>query len=231
MLERTMTMLRVLFAVLLLPALSVAAHAQSGERRGATPGDFDFYVLALSWSPGFCAMREDGARAKDQCAPGKGLGFVVHGLWPQNEQGYPTQCGITTRGPSRAALEIAAGVYPEEDLALYQWRRHGSCSGKAPTEYFVDVKAARDRVTVPPAFMPAAFQPSASAPITPRDVERRFVEANPGLRIEAVAVSCRREMLQEVRICMSKDLREFRACPEVDRRGCRAPSITVAPPR
>jgi ribonuclease T2 len=52
-------------------------------------GQFDFYVLALSWSPGFC--ENSGSRSR-QCDSGRGLGFVTHGLWPQNEQGYPSFC-------------------------------------------------------------------------------------------------------------------------------------------
>lgn len=213
-------------ALLLLASVGGATaqnRAAGGERKGATPGDFDFYVLALSWSPGFCALRDADDRPKEQCAPGKRLGFVVHGLWPQYEEGYPTQCGITTRGPSRAALEIAATIYPEEHLAAHQWRRHGSCSGKAPTEYFTAVKTARDKVAVP-ARLAAG---DATLGMGPRDVERAFIEANPGLRLEALSVTCRSETLQEVRICLTKDLREFRACPEVDRRSCRASRIKV----
>src|ERR1700709_985537 len=32
------------------------------------PGDFDYYVLALSWSPGFCAL--SGGRDRQQCDGG-----------------------------------------------------------------------------------------------------------------------------------------------------------------
>ncbi len=39
------------------------------------------------------------------------------------------------------------------------------------------------------------------------------------------------EVLQEVRICFSKDMRSFQSCAEVDRRGCRARQITVPPTR
>jgi len=215
--------LLILLFVASLDAAAARDASAGGERKGATPGDFDFYVLALSWSPGFCALRDADDRPKEQCAPGKRLGFVVHGLWPQFEEGYPTQCGITTRGPSRAALEIAAAIYPEEHLAAHQWRRHGSCSGKAPTEYFADVKTARDKVVLPARLGPG----SATVAMAPRDLERAFIEANPGLRLESLSVSCRKETLQEVRICMTKDLRGFRDCPEVDRRGCRAPSISI----
>lgn len=193
-----------------------------GFRGGASSGDFDFYVLALSWSPGFC----DGVGgAHDQCEPGKGLGFVVHGLWPQYENGFPSDCS-GPRSPSRIALERANGLFPDERLARYEWRKHGTCSGKSPSDYFGDVVRARAAVTIPPLFA----KPTREQTFTPIDIERAFYDANPRLRPGMMAVSCRRNVFEEVRICMSKDLREFRACPEVVRRGCRAREITVPAP-
>ena len=204
-----------------------AVLAQSGERRGASPGDFDFYVFALSWSPGFCSAGGGDDKGRDQCRAGADLGFVVHGLWPQGERGFPTECNPANRTPSRIALDTAAGVYPDEGLARYQWRKHGTCSGKSPTDYFGEVRAARDRVVVPPAFLAAKQKQTWTAP----DIERAFVASNPGLRADMVSVACRGEVLQEVRICFSKDMRSFQSCPEVDRRGCRTRQITVPPMR
>ena len=100
-----------------------------GERYGSRPGNFDFYVLSLSWSPSFCGS-EAGRRSREQCAPGANNAFVVHGLWPQFERGFPSYCD--ERNPPRSALDNARGVFPEEGLARYQWRKHGSCSGLAP---------------------------------------------------------------------------------------------------
>ena len=79
---------------------------------GGTPGDFDYYVLSLSWSSGFCETPA-GARAHGQCDAGANLGFVVHGLWPQYEHGYPSDCGPAARFPSRIALEFRAGTLSE----------------------------------------------------------------------------------------------------------------------
>src|SRR6478752_5799189 len=87
---RVATMVGVLWFGLLALVASTQAYAQ-GEKRGGPAGDFDFYVLALSWSPGFCETAGSG-RERDQCKDGAGLGFVVHGLWPQNERGFPSEC-------------------------------------------------------------------------------------------------------------------------------------------
>jgi ribonuclease T2 len=211
-----------LAAALAAVLLAGPVHAQ----RGGAPGEFDFYVLALSWSSGFCEVEGDD-KGREQCAKGAGLGFTVHGLWPQNERGFPTECGPAGRSPSRAAIDIARETIPSEGLARHQWRKHGTCTGRSPTDYFRDVKAARQLVAVPREFE----RPDRDSRWSPVDVERSFIAANPGLRPEMLAVSCRRGVMDEVRVCLTKDLRGFRACEEVDRNGCRAREISVPPVR
>ena len=191
---------------------------------GDTPGDFDFYVLALSWSSGFCETPAR-ARAPGQCDAGANLGFVVHGLWPQYEHGYPSDCGPAARFPSRIALETTQGLYPSQGLARYEWRKHGTCSGKSPTGYFADVRRARDAITIPPPFI-APKEQQTWAPI---DIARAFIAANPRLRPGMLGVACAGRVLQEVRICFSKDLRDFHACPEVSLQGCRVRDVSVPP--
>lgn len=194
-------------------------------RRGPpAPGAFDFYVLALSWSPGFCDAG-GAAKSPDQCAAGRSLGFVVHGLWPQNTRGYPSDCDAGSRVPPRAALEAVRDLYPDTGLARYEWRKHGTCTGLSPTAYFATVRRAREGIVIPPA-MQAPSEPRTVAPI---EIARSFIAANPGLRLEAMAVTCREGELQEVRLCLPKDLRGFTACPEVARDACRTRSITVLP--
>ncbi|CAH1673522.1 Ribonuclease T [Hyphomicrobiales bacterium] len=220
-------MKRLALAALSLLCLGAAASAQGFGQRGGAPGDFDFYVLALSWSPGFCELDGDRGRNREQCGDGSGLRFVVHGLWPQNERGFPSECGPAGRSPSRIALQQAEGLFPSEGLARYQWRKHGTCTGLSPGDYFRDVRRARDMVAIPPALAKTERDQSWTA----IDLERAFVAANPGLRTDMMSVACKRGVLQEVRICLSRDLREFRTCQEVDRSGCRAREFTVPAPR
>jgi ribonuclease T2 len=198
-----------------------------GERRGGTPGEFDFFVFALSWSPGFCQAGGGDEKGRDQCRTGAGLGFVVHGLWPQFQRGFPTQCQSASVNPTRMAMDVAREVFVEEGLARHQWRKHGTCSGLSPSEYFAAVRTARDKVAVPPELRTI----TSAKETTALDLERAFVAANPGLRVDMMGVDCRGEVLQEVRVCMSRDLRGFVSCGEVDRRGCRARTITIPPPR
>ena len=121
------------------------------------------------------------------------------------------------------AMEQVEGLFPTESLARYQWRKHGSCSGSSPADYFADVRRAREKVKLPPAL--AAIDSDRNW--TALDLERAFVDANPGLRTDMMSVSCRRGVLEEVRICFSKDLRGFRSCQEVDRSGCRARDFRI----
>ena len=77
-------------------ALAAAPAAAAGDEAGR----FDYYVLALSWSPTWCALDGD-ARGADQCDPRHDFGWTLHGLWPQYEEGYPQDCATTARPPSR----------------------------------------------------------------------------------------------------------------------------------
>jgi ribonuclease T2 len=225
--------LAVLFSLLCMagaPCLAQGAPASSDappERvfRGTAPGGaFDFYVLSLSWSPGFCAT--GGAeKAREQCQSGMGLGFVVHGLWPQFEKGFPSDCDPAGRSVSRIALEAAKGLFPSEGLARYEWRKHGSCSGRSPQDYFADVRSARDLLRIPPEFERLRQEEEAA----PAEILRAFGKVNPRLRAGMASVVCAKGYLQEVRVCLSKDLREFRSCPEVARNSCRAQTIKVTP--
>jgi ribonuclease T2 len=183
-------------------------------------GQFDFYVLALSWSPGFC---EISGRRSRQCDDGSGLGFVTHGLWPQYETGYPSFCEPSGRFAPSAVVEQTKGLFPEDNLARYQWRKHGTCSGESPSGYFRAVRKARERVRIPDSFDGLAANPK----VLPAEIEKAFMKANPGLRPDMISVSCGRRILREVRICLDRNLQGFRQCPEVDRDGCRAGEITV----
>ena len=190
--------------------------------RGASrPGDFDFYVLSLSWSPGFCATGGD-AKGRDQCRRGADIGFTVHGLWPQYDHGFPSDCrGRTT--PPQDALAITDGLYPDRGLARYEWRRHGTCSGLSASEYFTAVKGARNAVTIPPPFK----DPHGDQTLSPIEVEHDFLAANPRLHPGMVAAVCRNGTLNEMRVCFTKDLKDFQVCPEVVRGRCRDASLSV----
>ena len=216
---------RFLASAALAASLIVAGSPAGAQmRRGSAPGDFDFYVLALSWSSGFCAT--GGAdKGKAQCDRGAGLGFVVHGLWPQYEKGYPRDCE-TSAAPSEALVRSMLDIMPAPGLVRHEWRSHGSCAGLSPDAYFETVRAARERVTVPAAY----GRLDRWTTVRPADVERAFIAANPGLDAAMVAPVCGKRFLSEIRLCLTKTL-EFRACPEIDGQACRLDSAVMPPVR
>jgi ribonuclease T2 len=181
---------------------------------------FDFYVLSLSWSPSWCAENDAGGRTQ-QCRRGNRYGFIVHGLWPQNERGYPEFC--RTREPDRVPESLGRTVLdiiPSMGLVGHQWRKHGSCSGLSQRDYFAVTRAARERIRIP-----AELEPERNGThLSPDAVEQALIAANPGLDRKGIAVTCTGGQLEEVRVCMTPDL-SFRPCPEVDRAACRARSI------
>jgi ribonuclease T2 len=211
-------------AAALLLAGGGIANAQ--DRRQNQSGQFDFYVLSLSWSPSFCeASGERGTPPQQQCGA-RPYSFVVHGLWPQYERGFPEYC---QQPPPRLDRNIVSGMLdlmPAPRLIFNEWDKHGTCSGLSPNAYFETVRKARAEVKIPDRFI------DLKEPLTvsPDEVEEAFVAANPGLAGDAIAVTCDRRRLSEVRICLGRDLR-FRSCPEINGRACRRDRVVMPPVR
>lgn len=209
-------------------AQSGAPYSRAPSRQQNTPegSGFDFYVLSLSWSPTFCESAS-GASSRQQCGSDRKYGFVVHGLWPQNEKGYPEFC--TSAEAERVPDALGRGMFdimPSMGLIGHQWRKHGTCSGLSQRDYFATTRAAFQAVKLPGDI--ASGQRSLT--LSTEAVESAFVAANPGMSKRGIATSCDRQKLEEVRICLNKDL-SFRDCREVDRQGCRANAAEITPIR
>jgi ribonuclease T2 len=218
-----------LLAIVAIATVALTGPASAQDRRQNAPGQFDFYVLSLSWSPSFCeAARERGNTGRSQqvqCG-GRPFSFVVHGLWPQYERGFPDYCERPSPRLARNIMTSMLDLMPAPGLIFNEWDKHGTCSGLGPRGYFEAIRKARAAVKIPPEFLDL----SASKTIAPQAIEEAFIKVNPGLSAAAVAVICDRTRLSEVRICMTKDL-QFRACEEIDRRACRRGTVVMPPMR
>ncbi|MFS8037191.1 ribonuclease T2 family protein [Xanthobacter sp. AM11] len=216
-----------LFAAAVLLAAAAAtlsgtpAHAQQDQ-----PGAFDFYVLALSWSPTYCEDKGAGAADEPQCSVARPYAFVVHGLWPQYERGFPQSCQRPAPYVPGRLVSDMLDVMPSKRLVIHEWKKHGTCSGLSAERYFGLVRAARHKVVVPPEFVRLMDYRT----VAPAEVEAAFRAANPGLAPDMLSVECDRRRLTEVRVCLSREL-EFRACPDVDRRACRLSRMVMPPVR
>jgi ribonuclease T2 len=214
-------------AALMLAVVFGSASAQDRphERRNQ-PGQFDFYVLSLSWSPSFCRDSEErGRNGGIQCS-GRPYSFVVHGLWPQYERGFPRDCQVPAPRLNRNIMTSMLDLMPAPGLVFHEWDNHGTCSGLGPQAYFDLVRKARATVKIPEVYT----SPSKTLVVTPDEVEQAFIKANPGLTREAIAVTCGSTRLSEVRICLGKDLR-FRDCAEVNHNACRRNKLNMPPVR
>lgn len=225
-------MKRFFFTVFAAAGVLIAALSP-GDAQGVrqnSPGQFDYYVLALSWSPSFCDVsRERGltqSRSHQAQCGGRPFSFVVHGLWPQYEDGFPDFCIHPAPRLNRNIVSSMLDLMPAPGLVYNQWDKHGTCSGLPARVYFETIRKARAVVKIPDEFLQIA-EPKTVAPAA---VEAAFLKANDGLPEDAIAVTCDERRLSEVRICMGKDLK-FRSCGEVDRRACRRDSVVMPPMR
>lgn len=203
-----------------LGLLFVSGYAVAGGERA---GRFDYYVLALSWSPTWCALEGD-ARNAAQCAPERDAGWVLHGLWPQYHRGWPSHCKTAKRPPSRAMTRDMADIMGSSGLAWHQWKKHGSCSGLSAADYYALSRRAYEGVR-----RPALFRKLDRAVKLPAAVvEEAFLKDNPELERDMLTVTCRDRRIQEVRICLSKELAPV-PCGRDVARDCALKDALLAP--
>lgn len=233
--RRTWFQLSLFAGLIVISAFVVASQAPKAEvetlqtsslrleKKTAGQPDFDFYVLALSWSPSYCKIKGGDADA-EQCG-GKPLGFTVHGLWPQYERGFPQNCATGESGTvSRTVLREINAILPSDGLARHEWRKHGTCSGLAQEAYFRTLADAFSKIKVPDEFRNVGT----ARTVAPKRMEAEFMAANPGLPADGFAPVCTNGYLTEVRFCLTKTL-DFRACAEVDKSACRARNVKLTP--
>jgi ribonuclease T2 len=183
-----------------LAAAAIAAPAKKKAPPRNAPGNFSYYLLTLSWAPDFCAV-PGNPQDPAECGKGRKAGFVVHGLWPQGDQGRgPENCGAGTVPQSIVNLMLT--YIPTASLIQHEWTTHGTCSGLSVTDYFAAVRKARDSVTIPTDFQALNH----SVKLSPKDIEARFAAANPSFPKTAFRTSCTNNDLQEARICFSQNL-------------------------
>jgi ribonuclease T2 len=214
-------------ALLLFLLVAAVPQAPAQDARQNEAGQFDFYVLSLSWSPSYCAAAAErgNGSAPAQCGE-RPYSFVVHGLWPQYDRGFPEYCQVPAPRLDRGIVSSMLDLMPAPRLIFNEWDKHGTCSGLAPRAYFEVVRKARAVVKIPPEYIDLQEPLS----VAPAEVEEAFIKANPELSHDAMAVGCAKNRLTEVRICLSKELK-FRDCTEIARRSCKRDQVTMPPLR
>ncbi|SFU03153.1 ribonuclease T2 family protein [Sedimentitalea nanhaiensis] len=188
-------------------------------------GEFDYYVLSLSWSPNWCALTGD-AQGSDQCDTRHDHGWILHGLWPQYHQGFPSYCRTTEPAPSRRMTAEMADIMGTSGLAWHQWKKHGTCSGLSAAAYFALSRRAYALIQRPPVFRRLDKRVRLPASV----VEDAFLKANPALEPDMLTITCKAGHIQEARLCLSRDLSPV-PCGQDVVRDCNARDALFAPVR
>jgi len=205
-----------LFFMTAVAIFFLACTDAPAQRQGGEPGNFDYYVLTLSWSPEFCHSHGNSP----ECQNGH-YGFIAHGLWPQFTRGYPENCS-NAPGPSNPSEML--DIMPDQHLIEHEWETHGTCSGLSADEYFRLLKRAFRSIRIPRRLE----SPSERFMISPGELKQDFLNENRQLTGDSIAVSCGNNYLTGIHVCLTKELQPT-ACTAI--RDCRANAIKVPPVR
>lgn len=196
---------------------SAAGRRARGERARpeAAAGNFDYYLLNLSWSPEYCHSHPTAA----ECAAHDA--FVLHGLWPENTDGsYPENCS-NAPGPANPAQY--QDVYPDPSLLEHEWKTHGTCSGLDPDAYFQAARNAYRSVKIPSKLSGLTAQAS----LPPDEIVGLFRGSNSAIPESSLVVSCGHNYLTAVEICLNKSFQPA-ACTGL--KTCGATTVKIPAP-
>jgi ribonuclease T2 len=196
--------------VLLSCASSVVAQ------QGGQPGKFDYYLLTLSWSPEYCHSHPTDT----ECSGAKHYGFVVHGLWPEFQNGGgPENC---SNAPGLANPATMLDIMPDLGLIQHEWTTHGTCSGLSATDYFNLIRKAFTSLRIPAQFA----APTTQLVMSPLQVKQSFEQLNANWKDVDIMINCTGNYLQELEFCLTKNLGAM-ACSAP--RDCNARTIRIPP--
>jgi ribonuclease T2 len=196
------------------------AAVTKDERRNVA-GEFDSYVLSYLWAPSLCQAHADSVQIPAPCTMSE-QSFFVQGLWPQYEKGFPEFCQREAPRLNKRQVNDILDLIPDPALVVYDWERHGSCTGGSPAEYFLTVRRAAGVLKIPGEFR----RPQTTLLVPPAQVEQALIGANPGLAPEDIALVCDKTRLREIRVCLTKDL-SYRACSSDNQTSCPAEAIML----
>jgi ribonuclease T2 len=153
-----------------------------------------------------------------QCKPQRS--FVLHGLWPQNNDGsYPVFCSQEP-GPfnPRENLDLT----PDLHLLAHEWDKHGTCSAQGPKRFFQMEREAFTSIDIPLAFDHIDHE----TVMSPAQILDLFYKANPQLPEGSLIVSCRDDRFTAVEACFAANLKPM---PCLGLHSCAKPKLKIAP--
>jgi len=193
-------------------------HHHDSEAGG---GQFDYYLLSLSWAPNYCAEHPNDRSS--ECRIGGHHTFVLHGLWPQSVSGPPPMSCSPASPVATATVEHMLNYMPSRGLIQHEWEKHGTCTGLSVQDYFAQAEQAYTHVQVPPQYQNLGREQQFSV----SDLEKSFAEANHAPP-QAIRVSCHAGELVSLEVCVDKNL-QYRSCTEGVHE-CPATQVGMHPP-
>ncbi len=217
-------MKRLLVTLMVAASLAAAGQFAQAQEIKSAPGQFDFYVLNLSWAPEFCytlrtlSPGERAEKGSDECATPHT--FVLHGLWPQNVDGtYPASCA---ERPGPAHPERNLDMTPSLPLLKHEWAKHGTCTTLSPEAYFATARQDYSAIEFPAMFKRLDHQ----VMLRPDEILGMFYRVNPSFPEGSFVLSCGRNYLTAIEACFNREGKPI-ACQNL--RGCRANVVKVTP--
>jgi ribonuclease T2 len=185
---------------------------------------FDYFVLSLSWSPDYCAT--SGGDDEAQCSIGKKLNFVLHGLWPQNQKGYPSNC--SGEKLTSSVKEKFPNLYPSASLMDHEWEKHGTCTGLSAEAYLTLSQQLKKSVVLPDAYR----SPTTPFKTNSDQLKQDFAAVNPDLGTASLAVYCSGSgrYLKELYVCFNREGSPMACGAEVNKaaaKSCQQSSFLV----
>ena len=112
------------------PVASVTSDGTAATRQVAIapPIEGDYLTLVLSWSPTYC-LSDAGKSDRQQCQARRSYAFVVHGLWPQYEKGWPDYCaGEKAPWIDDEVIDQAQEHMPSRRLIIHEGSVYKPCA-------------------------------------------------------------------------------------------------------
>ena len=205
------------------PATIATPHVeQPGSESDVRRLPIGGYILALSWSPEYCAGQPHATGF--QCNGDHRFGFVLHGLWPEGKgRDWPQWCGSAIIVPREVLRENLCAM-PGEQLMQHEWTKHGSCMARTPKAYFDQARRLYERLKFPDMnWLAGRYR------VTAGDVAGAFARANPGMTIDMLRVQATRiGALSEIHICLDTSFKPVR-CPAGKRGLSRNARVRIRP--
>lgn len=202
---------------------------------------YDFYLLATQWMPGWCqlpnAAKSASAVVNEQyCSrSNNGSPIVYHGLWPENNDGsYPQFCESAPELDKR--LLIFNNPYKKyltnyDEFIDHEWSKHGTCTNYSlepnyyfgVNEYFITGLSLFNSISWPEMVNITSLD----------ELKSKINSQNKDVPIDSMFLSCSADTDQHLHLtgiwfCVNKKSLKFESCsPEIIQNSCSAEDVII----